>query len=63
MGTAALILEVLQIVQASANAAPLLAKLLEMGKAGATPEQLLEAARNFAVTSEMDAQATINSKK
>jgi hypothetical protein len=57
------LLEILEIVQASAAAAPLLAKLVQMAKSGATPEQVLEAARNFAVTSESDAQAAINSKK
>jgi SepF-like predicted cell division protein (DUF552 family) len=59
-GTAAGILQIIAIVQAAANAAPIIAKIKEMGAQGASFEQILEAVRNMAAASEADAQAAIN---
>ena len=58
--TAAGVLQLLTLIQAAANAAPILAKLKGMAEQGASFEQLLEAARQGTVTSEADAQAQIN---
>lgn len=59
-GTAAGILQIIAIVQAAANAAPIIAKIKEMGSQGASFEQILEAVRNMAVTDEVAAQDAID---
>ena len=60
MSAAAGILQILAIVQAAENAAPIIAKIKEMGTQGATFEQILEAVRNMTVADEAGTQATIN---
>lgn len=57
MSAAAAILEILTIAEALADAKPLFDMLKGMDAKGATFEEILEAARNLAVTSETDAQA------
>lgn len=60
MSAAAAILEILNIAGALADAKPLFDMLKKMDASGATFEEILEAARNLAVTAEADAQAEIN---
>lgn len=56
---AAGLLELLQIIEVAKDAKPLLDALKTQAAKGATFEEILETARNFAVTSEADAQAAI----
>jgi virulence-associated protein VapD len=60
MNTAAALLEVIQLIEAAENAAPIIEKLKEMVTQGATFEQVVEAVRNMAVANESDAQAAID---
>lgn len=57
---AAGLLEILQLLETAKDAAPLLKELVAKAKSGATFEEVLETARNMAVTSEADAEAEIN---
>lgn len=57
MSAAAAILEILTIAETLVDAKPLFDMLKAMDAKGATFEEILEAARNLAVTSETDAQA------
>lgn len=57
---AAGLLQILQIIEAAADAAPLIASLKAAGARGASFEELLDIARNSAVAAEADAQARIN---
>lgn len=56
---AAGLLELLQIIEVAKDAKPLLDALKAQAVKGATFEEILDTARNFAVTSEADAQAVI----
>lgn len=66
MSTAAIaagLLEILQLLETAKDAAPLIKELAAKARSGATFEEVLETARNMAVTSEADAQAEINREK
>lgn len=57
---AAGLLELLQILETAKDATPLIKELAAKARAGATFEEVLDTARNMAVTSEADAQAAID---
>ena len=57
---AAGLLELLQILETAKDAAPLIKELAAKARSGATFEEVLDTARNMAVTSEADAQAAID---
>lgn len=57
MSPAAIALELLTIAEGLADAKPLFDLLKGMDAKGSTFEEILEAARNLAVTSETDARA------
>lgn len=54
------LLEVIQLIEAAADAAPIINALKASAAKGATFEELLEIARNAAVASEADAQVRID---
>lgn len=60
VAVAAGLLELLQILETAKDAAPIIKELVAKAKSGATFEEVLDTARNMAVTSEADAQAEIN---